>query len=244
MTIQLHSSAITKEYDRVLPGLAKIAPWSVWLRPNLSSFETLDAEVVLRAFEGLQCVIWHVTEGGAHSDRVKNHLRAFGKWPALSRNIVAEWTADYVSLSEKFYSGVACASLDTPQILAALLARSTAGVDSALSFIPKDSRSTRAWISAVYGLEWLWLLRKNLPSPLNAPINADAVLLCYIALTNQAGGVAGLVFDVSGQAGLALFGEQTVLEPAAKQMRQGCVTIEDKIFEQWYRDGLHFPASP
>ena len=244
MTIQLHSSAITEEYDRVLPGLARIAPWGVWLQPNLSFFETLDAEVVLRAFEGLRCVVWHVTDGDAHSDRVKNHLRAFGKWPALSPNIVAEWTANYISLSEKFYSGVACVSLDTPEILPALLARSTSGVDSALSFIPTDSRSTQTWISAVYGLEWLWLLRKNKPSALDAPINADTILLSYIALTNQIGGAAGLVFDVSGKAGLALFGEQTVLEPAAKQMRQACVTIEEKIFDQWYRNGLHFPASP
>jgi hypothetical protein len=96
----------------------------------------------------------------------------------------------------------------------------------------------------VHGLEWLWLLRKNTPSELNAVINADTVLLSYIALTNQIGGVAGLVFDVGGRAGLALFGEQTVLEPAAKQMRQAFVTIEEKIFDQWYRDGLHFPASP
>lgn len=68
MAIQLHSSAITKEHARVLPGLAGSAPWGVWLRPTLSFFETLDAEVVLRAFEGLQCLVWHVTEGGAHSD--------------------------------------------------------------------------------------------------------------------------------------------------------------------------------
>src|SRR5918993_1429775 len=100
MTIQLHSSAITEEHDRVLPGLASVAPWGVWLRPpTLSSFETLDAEVVLRAFEGLRCVVWHVTDGGAHTDRVKDHLRAFGKWLALSPNILAEWTANYISLS-------------------------------------------------------------------------------------------------------------------------------------------------
>jgi hypothetical protein len=186
MTIQLHSSAITEKHDRVLPGLASVAPWGVWLRPpTLSFFETLDAEVVLRAFEGLRCVVWHVTDGGGHTERVKDHLRAFGKWPALSRNIVAEWTANYISLTEKLYSGVACVSLDTPKILPALLARSTSGVDSALSFIPKDSRSTRTWISAVYGLEWLWLLRENVRSAISAPVNAGAVLLSYIALTNQ-----------------------------------------------------------
>ena len=244
MTIELHSSAITEEHNRVLPGLARIAPWGVWLRPTLSFFETPGIEVVLRAFEGLQCVVWHVTDGGARSDRLKNHLRAFGNWPALSANILAEWNANYISLSKKFYSGVASVSFDRAKIFAALLARSTSGEDSALSFIPKDSRSTQAWISAVHGLEWLWLLRKNIPSELNAVINADTVLLSYIALTNQIGGVAGLVFDVGGRAGLALFGEQTVLEPAAKQMRQAFVTIEEKIFDQWYRDGLHFPASP
>src|SRR5262249_52629071 len=159
MTMQIHSSRITKENDFLLSGIAEAAPWAIWILPTGLTLEEPDAQALLNGFGDLRCILWHTSDGGAHTQRVKDHLRALGEWPDLTRGIFATGTLNYFSLSRTTYSDVAWIHACAPASLVAFLSRSTAGIDSTLSFIPGDDRCAQAWTDAVQGLEWLWLLR-------------------------------------------------------------------------------------
>ena len=239
--MQIHSGPITSSHETVLPGIAKAASWGVWIRPTNSAFRTEDAQILLQAFGDFGCILWHTSEGGARSRRMKDHLRSLGTWPPLSKNVIAQWTLEHFSIPRTVYGDICWVSFEAAGSLGALLSRSTSGSDSTLSFIPEDDLSAQQWISGVYGLQWLWLLGSQTTT---RSINADVVLLSYIEITKRIKGVAGLVFDIQGTSGLAFLSERIHLEAGADKIGQRCELVSEQTFKTWYRDGLHFRASP
>ena len=244
MTLELYSSSLDETVDSGFPKLRRAAEWVMWVLPQEPSWEREDARRLLGAFPDLRCIAWFASDGGEHTPAVKNHLRAFGSFAGPAKNVVVRRTLNHLSSEKTIYSDIAWFDSEHGESLASFLSRSTAGTDSTLSFIPNDELAIENWSYAVMGLEWLWLLGNDALTAPDTPLDADPVVAAYVQLTVRLKGVAGLVFNVGGKHGLALFGERRILDAAAGQITEDRQQSTKELFEQWYRAGLHFRAAP
>ena len=244
MALEIYASSSGDLIEPAFLELCTAAPKVLWILPTGPSWEGGDVQQVLSAFADLRCVVWFASDGGAHTQAIKNRLRAFGNYSGLAKNVIAERTLSYPSSGKTVYSDIAWLDAVHSETLATFLSRSTAGADSTLAFIPDDEPSVENWSKAVSGLEMLWLLGNNELTAPDSPLNSDQVLAAYIRLTIKNKGVAGLIFDVHGRPGLAFFGETNVLDAAVKRISGGDWKPEKSVFDRWYRHGLHFRAAP
>lgn len=244
MTLEVYSSSLGETVDSGFPTLRKATEWVMWVLPAGPSWEHGDALRILSAFQGLRCVAWFASEGGAHTSAIKDHLRAFGSLAGAAHNVVVQRTLNFLSSNKTIYSDIAWFDSEHNASLVSFLSRSTVGTDSTISFIPGDEGSVENWCKAVNGLEWLWQLGNEKLTAPDTPLDADPVVAAYVQLTVRLKGVAGLVFNVGGKHGLAFFGERRILDAAALQITGGGQPGTKKLFEQWCREGLHFRAAP
>lgn len=244
MTLEVYSSSVDETVDSGFPKLRKAAEWVMWVLPAGPLWEDGEALRILAAFQDLRCVAWFASDGGEQTPTVKNHLRAFGHFAGPAKNVVVQRTLNYLSSTKTVYSDIGWFDSEHSESFASFLSRSTAGVDSTLSFIPANERSVENWSKAVMGLEWLWLLGNNKMTLPDAPLDPDAIVSAYVRLTIRIRGVAGLVFWVEGRHGLALFGDRQVLDAAARRITDADWQPTKSVFERWYRQGLHFRAAP
>lgn len=244
MSLEVYSSSPDETFEAGLPELRKAGEWVLWVLPTGSSWEADEAQRILSAFQNLRCIGWFASEGAGDTPRIKNHLRAFGQFAGPAKNVVVQRTLNYLSSKKTVYSDIAWFDSEHSESFASFLSRSTAGVDSALSFIPRDERSVENWSKAVIGLEWLWLLHNNNLTLPATPLDPDVIVSAYVRLTIRILGVAGLVFWVQGRHGLALFGERRILDVVTSRITDSDWQPKKSVFEQWYRQGLHFRAAP
>jgi hypothetical protein len=245
MTLEVYSSAPEETVDSGLPQLRTAAEWLIWMLPTEPAWGNDEVQSVLRAFHDLRGIAWFVSDGGAHTPAVKNHLRAFGSYkPDLAEKVIVERTLTYRSANDTLYSDIAWLDAGHGESLASFLSRTTSGADSTVSFIRPDDFAVAEWSKAVAGLEWLWLLGNNKLSASNSPLDADPILAAYVRLTVRSNGVAGLIFDVHGRSGLALFGDRKILETAANRITDVDWQPTKDVFHRWYRRGLHFRSAP
>src|SRR5262245_42340501 len=113
MTIQIYLSEVTVEHDQLLlPDLHEVTGQALWIRLQKTPFEKENIAELARAFGDLKGIVWHASSGGFRSPRIKDYRRAFGDWPKLAKNIVAQYTIQYQNSDDKFYSDIALVSPD------------------------------------------------------------------------------------------------------------------------------------
>ncbi len=245
MTIQVYSSSIGPESARLLPGIEEAADWVLWVRPQSATFDESDVVQLCSAAAPLQGIIWRITDGGGHTPRIKDHYRALGKWHDLTENAVLNGTLEYQPGGDRIYSDVAWVTPKSYSNLANFLSDSMAGVNSTIAFVPNQGEAGRHWANVVSSLAWLWLCRHwvaTLPQPL---IDANAVVLSYIKLTREIGGIAGLIWESSDyEHGLVFYGPKSLLEPVATRLTSSTNRIEESTFEHWLRRGVSLRLAP
>lgn len=239
MALQLYSTAVTGEFERLLPGIQEVAEWSLWVRTVTRPFAGRDLAEFSRAFGELRGVIWHASSGRAMTPRMRDYQRAFGYWPKLNENLAMRNTIEYTDGDRKVYSDVAWVSPDAYGSVASILSESTGGMDSAFSFIPGDEKSGQAWANIVSGLNWLWLCRGWYVFPsqrLAIDIEmTKAVVLSYVRLTVELNGAAGLVWeDPDARRGLVFFGRQSLLQSVASVLMTRFEFLDEVSFTRWW----------
>jgi hypothetical protein len=237
--MQIYFSRINTDYNQMLPRLVEVEGWALWLKPAASTLNHEEMSKLGTAFSHLRGIIWLASNGGARTPRIKEHLRAFGQWPALSKSIVAQGTFRQYSNDEATYSDVAWVPSEAYDSVAKLLSRTTAGADSILSFIPDNEEYAMSWARIVFGLNWLWLCRSWVLSSSLPFLDADTVLLNYITLTISIGGAAGLLWsDTDDKTGLVLIGAKSVLAIAASQLTLSAEEMDGVTFHHWLSRGI------
>jgi YD repeat-containing protein len=243
--LQIYASAVTSRHDRLLPRLAEVSEWSLWVR--LGSVGPVEADIaqVGHAFSGLRGVVWHVSEGRGLSPRIRDHKRALGDWPKLAAGVVARNTLTYASSDRTVYSDVAWVSPDAYGSLANLFSQNMAGIHSTVAFIPPDERAAEQWGDIVLGLNWLWHSRRWVATSPRYAEDPKVIVRRYVQLTGELGGAAGLVaVEHAARKWLVFFGSRAILAAAEARLASGAERMETAAFDGWLQRDLYLPIAP
>ncbi len=239
----MYQSHMTSRYERWIRGLSDGAQCALWLFPGSS---TLDAEAVVSlaaAFDGLAGIVWHINPGNSLSARIRDYKRAFGDYPALTKDVVVSTTFEYSGREGKRYSDVAWLRSHAYEAIGSLLLNHRGVFDRTLAFIPDDEVVAQEWAHVVNGLAWLHLCYKWVYSSPNPPIDADAVLTSYIRLTQELGGVPGLVWtDHDNGKGLVFFGQRSRMGRVIDRLEGAFEHMGSPEFDDWFARGVYSPA--
>jgi hypothetical protein len=245
MAIKVYSSSIGPEAARLLPGIKEAGDWVLWVKPQSSAFDESDVAQLCTAAAPLQGIIWRITDGGGRTPRIKDHYRALGKWHDLTENLVLNGTLEYQPAGDRIYSDVAWVTPKSYANLANFLSNSMAGVDSTLAFVPNQEESGWKWANIASGLVWLWLCRRWVASSPQPLIDANAVVLSYVKLTKEIGGVAGLMWQSSDyEHGLVFYGPKSLLDPVGTRLISNTNRIDESAFESWLNCGVSLRLAP
>jgi hypothetical protein len=221
------------------------AGWALWLRPPTARLEVAPLRTISEALRPLREVIWHTTSGGSISARVREHKRAFGNWPGLTEGFIARGTYEGLERRTTAYSDVAWVAPGAHERLQRFLYRNTAGLDSALAYIPDNEEAASAWANAALGLHWLWLCRSWTASSPRPPFDAPGVLRSYVGLTLGIGGVAALMWeDLGAKRGLVFLGSEEALQRAAERLAEESCEASEETFAQQFRRGARLAPLP
>lgn len=246
MVIQIYSAQVTSATDALLPGLHGAAEWMLWLQSqDLPHFEEQDIAILMRAFEPLRGIVWSVSSGGSRTQRIRDHLRALGRYPSLKKNLVSQTTIQDLPHENKLYSDVAWLSPDSSGDLADLFNENRAGCDNTVAFIPSDEKVAQKWSKVVAGLSWLRLCEEWVATSPQPPLDAHSVVLSYIRLTINLQGAAGLVStDYDAKNRLVFWGSRSLLEGVAARLAVEFDEWEAAAFTLWFGRGPYLVASP
>src|SRR5437870_4587410 len=114
MAIRLLSSRVIPQNYRLPDDLAHFAGWSVWLKPEGRWFDEVDFIELANSFAelGMQPILWRFSNRGVGSERISDHMRAFGSVPPLAKNLVLKSTYE-IEPDIKLYSDVALVPPDS-----------------------------------------------------------------------------------------------------------------------------------
>jgi hypothetical protein len=186
----------------------------------------LDSEGVgelRRLFAGASDLyVWHATDGGAASQSIKSHKRAFGAWSQLNRAVVAR--ADLLHEEVRYFCDIARVT-EAAEHEVALLAQSTVwGKHSGLFFAAHEIREVPS--------ELVQLCRHHLSRGEKKGPEAENLLRRYLTASKAAATTPLLVAADSNL-------RQYIVAPAT-----GSAPYEDKEmvtrenFESWLQPGI------
>lgn len=232
MPVQYAFGSVTKEFDQYLQGVTAKPKHALWLRPVAREFDRDDLRELLGAFSPLRGIAW----SGISSLRGGNKTEEVAwaeRWGKLTEGTVSEtsWTLQprnrVATCRVAWLGDNACESL--PYFLGhAFGLLSISPGNCALSFLPHDEQSAVDWAKVAQGPFWLWLCEEWLDNSPDPSLRSESVVVSYIDLTNEIGGVPGLVWwDGHAKTGLTFFGPEETLCPIVERLEHSRSFVHD-----------------
>ncbi|MEN6519660.1 MAG: hypothetical protein ABFD46_00705 [Armatimonadota bacterium] len=236
-----------------MPSISKKQKYALWLSSTEDKFIADDLEELIAAFAPLKGVVWSAI---AHLDvpDKENEAKSWAdNWNLLTDETILESSMSFGSIRKTAVSKVGSLSSDAYKILPdVLMSGSGFGISEPeqgciISFIPRSHPVKESyWARIVQGPAWLWLCSKWLTNSPEPSLQSDAVLVSYLDLTNDMGGVASLVWsDCDCRMGLTFFGSEATLKIVASRLEASPnFTNDPQVFEQLFNRGFSYMLSP
>ncbi|MEN6372193.1 MAG: hypothetical protein ABFD64_09295 [Armatimonadota bacterium] len=236
-----------------MPSINRKKKYALWLRSTEWEFVADELKELIAAFAPLKGVVWSAI---AHLDvpDKENEAKSWADdWNLLTDETILQSSMNFEPRKKTVTYKIGSLSSDAYKILPdVLMSGSGFGISEPeqgciISFIPKSHPVKEAyWARIVQGPAWLWLCSEWLANSPEPSLQSNAVLVSYIDLTNDMGGVASLVWsDCDCRMGLTFFGSEAILGPVAARLEANPSFISDKaVFEQLFARGFSYILSP
>jgi hypothetical protein len=216
MQVNYYAGPPHAQDEAALPGVSASFEFSIWLSAGDSGVLPVCMTSICEAVSPLRCIGWY---GWEELITDPKSSRPLAQSPhSKFEEIVAEGQLTYPSYGPPIRSLVGWMSAEgAADIIASLHGPGLR--DGVIAFIPDEVHLAKKWARVAGGPCWLTLCKEwiaNLPEP---NIDADAVVLSFLKLTQEIGGVAGLSWtDTRTNCGLAFYGPSAILQPAAASL--------------------------
>jgi hypothetical protein len=240
MTLLTNIRPLSAEDDNYLPGIDKIACYSLWVTSTNWNFAQAEIEQLQIAFAPLRAIIWHGCsnkKNDASESKLLNKTIADG---SSNKAAVADTVVQYSMYGKPRYSIVTWLSpCSTSYEL--MLPPERLLDNTVLAYLPDERTTANKWADAAHGFHWLWLCDEwiaNAPVP---ALNAHSVALSYIRITMAIEGIASLAWsDSNMKKGLTFFASKEALERVESNLKMSGAKQETKYFLSLSLNGYYF----